>query len=94
MPEEEEKEKAAVEEGVEKAAEVEPEVPKEPEKKVKPREKREKVVSRKYTHYEIKDNKIVRKLSFCPRCGDGVFMGEHSDRYACGSCGYTTWKEK
>jgi ubiquitin-small subunit ribosomal protein S27Ae len=28
----------------------------------------------------------------CPKCG--VRMGAHSDRYACGRCGYTEWKKK
>ncbi|HJJ99548.1 MAG TPA: 30S ribosomal protein S27ae [Methanocorpusculum sp.] len=29
----------------------------------------------------------------CPRCGQGVFMGEHKDRFACGKCGYTEFKQ-
>ncbi|HJK62525.1 MAG TPA: 30S ribosomal protein S27ae, partial [Methanocorpusculum sp.] len=29
----------------------------------------------------------------CPRCGPGVFMGEHKDRFACGKCGYTEFKQ-
>ena len=29
---------------------------------------------------------------FCPKCGSR--MGDHKDRYACGGCGYTEWKEK
>ncbi|MEA5037663.1 hypothetical protein SDC9_23583 [bioreactor metagenome] len=29
----------------------------------------------------------------CPRCGAGVFMGEHQDRFACGKCGYTEFKQ-
>ncbi|HJJ50619.1 MAG TPA: 30S ribosomal protein S27ae [Methanocorpusculum sp.] len=29
----------------------------------------------------------------CPRCGPGVFMGEHSDRFTCGKCGYTEFKQ-
>ncbi|MDO5844484.1 MAG: 30S ribosomal protein S27ae [Methanocorpusculum sp.] len=29
----------------------------------------------------------------CPRCGAGVFMGEHKDRFACGKCGYTEFKQ-
>jgi len=29
----------------------------------------------------------------CPRCGAGVFMGEHSDRFTCGKCGYTEFKQ-
>ena len=26
--------------------------------------------------------------------GDGVFMADHGDRYACGKCGYTEMKNK
>ncbi|WP_319378953.1 30S ribosomal protein S27ae [uncultured Methanocorpusculum sp.] len=29
----------------------------------------------------------------CPRCGAGVFMGEHKDRFSCGKCGYTEFKQ-
>ena len=29
----------------------------------------------------------------CHRCGPGVFMGEHKDRFACGKCGYTEFKQ-
>ena len=29
----------------------------------------------------------------CPRCGPGAFMGEHKDRFACGKCGYTEFKQ-
>jgi len=38
------------------------------------------------------DGKLVRKRRFCPRCGDGTFMAEHADRFACGRCGYTEFK--
>ncbi|MEM3212194.1 MAG: 30S ribosomal protein S27ae [Candidatus Micrarchaeaceae archaeon] len=31
-------------------------------------------------------------LKFCPKCGSR--MAEHADRFACGKCGYTEWKEK
>ena len=41
------------------------------------------------TYYEIQEGKIVRKRRFCPRCGPGVFLAEHKDRYSCGKCGYT-----
>ncbi|AAT43455.1 30S ribosomal protein S27ae [Picrophilus oshimae] len=44
--------------------------------------------------YELKDNKIVRKRRFCPRCGPGVFLAEHEDRFSCGRCGYTEFKRK
>jgi len=33
--------------------------------------------------------KLERKRKTCPRCGAGVFLAEHKDRYACGKCGYT-----
>ncbi len=28
---------------------------------------------------------------FCPKCGSR--MGDHENRYACGKCGYTEFKE-
>jgi len=42
-----------------------------------------------YNLYEIKDNKIERKRSPCPRCGPGTFMANHKGRKYCGRCGYT-----
>jgi len=42
--------------------------------------------------YEIKDGKINRKKQSCPKCGEGVFLAEHKDRFHCGKCGYTRWK--
>ncbi len=44
--------------------------------------------------YEVKESKIVRNRRFCPRCGPGVFLGEHKDRFSCGKCGYTEFKKK
>ncbi len=29
-----------------------------------------------------------RKARTCPKCGPGVFMAEHKDRYHCGKCSY------
>lgn len=48
----------------------------------------------KASFYEYTGSALERKRPFCPKCGPGVFMAEHSDRYTCGSCGYTKWKEK
>ncbi|MBE6513494.1 MAG: 30S ribosomal protein S27ae, partial [Methanobrevibacter olleyae] len=28
------------------------------------------------------------------RCSHGIFMADHGDRYACGRCGYTQWKNE
>lgn len=44
--------------------------------------------------YQIKKDKVERKNPACPKCGEGVFLAEHKDRYHCGKCGYTRWKEK
>ncbi len=48
-----------------------------------------------YKYYKVdKDGKITRLKRTCPRCGKGVFMAEHKDRYSCGKCGYTEFKKK
>lgn len=39
---------------------------------------------------EVKPYKPTTK--FCPKCGSR--MADHADRYACGKCGCTEWKEK
>jgi len=30
----------------------------------------------------------------CPKCGAGVFLGEHKDRFHCGKCSYTEFKSQ
>jgi len=47
---------------------------------------------KKSEFYEAKEEGIKRKKLFCPKCGSGVFMAEHKDRYHCGKCSYTEWK--
>lgn len=96
------KEEKAGKEEIKEAKEVEKEK-KEKEEEVIEEEKVEKrrgkiqrkpnVISKKFKYYDISSDKINRKNPFCPRCGEGVFMANHSDRHACGSCGYTVWKE-
>lgn len=44
--------------------------------------------------YKVENNKIVRLRRTCPKCGEGVFLAEHKDRFSCGSCGYTEFKGK
>ncbi len=56
--------------------------------------KKAKRTSKKWKMYEVKDGKVIRKNKFCPRCGPGVFMADHGDRWSCGRCGYTEWKKK
>ncbi len=55
---------------------------------------KKKKTSQKWKLYEVKGGKVVRKNKFCPRCGPGVFMADHGDRWSCGRCGYTEWKRK
>ncbi len=43
--------------------------------------------------YEDKGTAVERLRPFCPKCGPGVFMAEHKDRFVCGNCHYTRWKE-
>ena len=47
-----------------------------------------------WKYYKIENGKIVRLKRYCPRCGPGVFMAEHKDRWACGRCGYTIFKNQ
>jgi small subunit ribosomal protein S27Ae len=46
-----------------------------------------------HTFYEVieekEGSKLYRRRKVCPRCGAGVFLAEHKDRYSCGKCGYT-----
>jgi len=56
-------------------------------------EKKEKKSS-KCTKYETKGDRLERKSNFCPKCGAGIFMAEHKDRYCCGKCGFTQWKQE
>ena len=42
--------------------------------------------------YKIEGEKVTRLRPTCERCGTGFFMGDHSDRYTCGHCGFTKYK--
>ncbi len=44
--------------------------------------------------YKIENGKLERTHRSCPKCGQGYFLGDHYDRWACGKCGYTTFKRK
>ena len=38
--------------------------------------------------YKVKGNGI-EKQRYCPRCGIGVFLAKHKNRWYCGKCHYT-----
>ena len=42
-----------------------------------------------YEFYKLQGDKIIRSKRDCPRCGRGVFMAEHNNRFTCGKCGFT-----
>jgi len=44
--------------------------------------------------YKISDDKVERIKRECPRCGKGVFMAEHKDRFTCGKCSYTEFQKE
>jgi ubiquitin-small subunit ribosomal protein S27Ae len=47
-----------------------------------------------YKFYTIEGDKVTRNRRDCPRCGKGVFMAQHRDRYTCGKCGFTEFMHK
>ena len=49
-----------------------------------------KPTSTKYKHYT--DGK--KKSKECVKCGPGIFMANHKDRFSCGKCGYTEFAGK
>lgn len=53
----------------------------------KPKRKRKPVQAWKY--FEKKGDTVERKKKSCPKCGQGFFMGQHQNRWACGRCKYT-----
>ena len=88
-----------------KATEKEETPAKEPEKEekreeVKPQkvekakpEKKKKEERGVHALYKIEGEKVTRLRPTCERCGPGYFMANHQDRYTCGHCGFTRYKQ-
>ncbi|MDT8781802.1 MAG: 30S ribosomal protein S27ae [Candidatus Bathyarchaeia archaeon] len=65
---------------------------KKPEKgKQEKKQKSEKTVN---SMFKVEGEKITRARPTCERCGPGYFMADHHDRYTCGHCGFTRYKQK
>jgi small subunit ribosomal protein S27Ae len=47
-----------------------------------------------YKFYKVDGDKVTRSRRDCLKCGKGVFMAEHKDRFTCGKCGYTEFARK
>ena len=43
--------------------------------------------------YKIEGDSVKRLRPTCERCGPGYFMAKHNDRYTCGHCGFTRYKQ-
>lgn len=57
-------------------------------------EKKRKKEIRAASLFKIEEGKIVRTHPTCERCGVGYFMADHGDRYTCGRCGFTKYKQQ
>ena len=58
------------------------------------REKKHKEEKGVHAMYKIEGDKVNRACPTCERCGPGYFMASHHDRYTCGHCGFTRYKQK
>ena len=67
-----------------------------PAKKAEKGKKEKKHKEEKGVHamYKIEGNKVARARPTCERCGPGYFMADHHDRFTCGHCGFTRYKQK
>lgn len=71
--------------------------PKEEKKKAQKQGKKKrkaKKPSERWKKYKLVGNKVERTAKFCPRCGPGIFLAETKDRFYCGRCRYTEFKQK
>jgi small subunit ribosomal protein S27Ae len=46
------------------------------------------------SYYKIEENGLKRLRPSCERCGSGYFMADHGDRFTCGHCGLTRYKQQ
>ena len=53
--------------------------------------KKEKAINE---YYQIEDGTLKRLRPSCERCGPGYFMADHGNRFTCGHCGLTRYKQK
>ncbi len=55
----------------------------------KKKQKSNKPAYKVYKVYKVEGDKITERNKTCPKCGQGVYMAKHKDRWHCGKCGYT-----
>ncbi len=57
-------------------------------------EKRKREEKGVHAMYKIESDKVARLRPTCERCGPGYFMADHHNRFTCGHCGFTRYKQK
>ncbi len=63
-----------------------------PKKDVKQKAKKAEKKSNEF--YKIEGKEVKRLRPSCERCGPGYFMADHGNRYTCGHCGLTRYKQQ
>ena len=46
------------------------------------------------SYYVVEDQKVKRLRPNCERCGPGYLMADHGNRFTCGHCGLTRYKQQ
>ena len=57
------------------------------------KKRKNKEPSKRWEKYKLNSGKLIKSKS-CPKCGEGIFMGDHKDRFFCGKCHYAEFKTK
>ncbi len=58
------------------------------------RQKKHKEEKGVHAMYKVEGDKVSKARPTCERCGPGYFMADHHDRYTCGHCGFTRYKQR
>lgn len=71
--------------------ETEKELEKEPEKTMEKKARKKRRGA--FSYYKVEEKELRKLLPLCERCGPGYFMADHGNRYTCGHCGFTRYKQ-
>lgn len=58
------------------------------------KQKSQKAEKKGHEYYKIEGQELKRLRPSCERCGPGYFMADHGNRYTCGACGLTRYKQQ
>lgn len=50
--------------------------------------------SERWKAYKVAGDKLEKIKRECPKCGSGIFLAQHSDRFYCGRCHYVEMKAR